>query len=485
MSGTFVGFLVIYAIVVVAAMAFWIWAIVDAVQFRDEVWDAARQNKVLWVVVAVIFGPVGAVAYLLVPRPRLQSASGQAVNPNGFAGIASGYVARLRGGDVGSLPALLGLIALVIVFSVLRPHTFTTAGNFANLIGQSAGVAVLAMGLVFVLLLGEIDLGAGYTAGTCAALVGLLLEAQHDWPLWAALVMGLLAGIVIGLVIGLLVAKLGIPSFVVTLASFLGLQGVLLKIVGDGKSIGFTNQFLFKLNNSNLPLWSGWVLAIGGLVIWAAISLWSDVRRRRHGLTAQPTLQWLLKFGGLTIVVMAAVLYLSKERSLRARFVSIKGVPISVLVLLALLIILSLVLAKTAWGRHVYAVGGNAEAARRAGINVGLVRISCFVVAAGIAAIAGVLLASRAGSVDGTTGGGTTLLYAVGAAVIGGTSLFGGKGRVVDALIGGFVVTVIDNGLTLLNQPESNVLMVTGLVLLVAASVDAITRRRASATGRG
>jgi D-xylose transport system permease protein len=399
-------------------------------------------------------------------------------------GIANAYITRIRGGDVGSLPAVLGLIVLIAVFSILRPNTFTTSSNVADLIGQAAGICVLAMGLVFVLLLGEIDLGAGYTAGVSAAVVAVLVGAKHNWPLAPAIIVGLLTGAVIGAAVGLIVAKLGIPSFVVTLATFLGLQGVLLKIVGEGKSLGFTTSYLFKLNNSFLPIWLGWVLAIAGVALWAVASLWGDLRRRRKGLGAQPLLQWGLKVLALAVIVFALVGYLSRERSRHPDVVSLKGVPISVLVMLGLLVVLSLMLSKTAWGRHVYAVGGNAEAARRAGISLSLIRTSCFVVSSTVAAIAGILIASRAGSVDGNTGGGTTLLFGVGAAVIGGTSLFGGKGRVADALIGGFVVTVISNGLTLLNQPQSNVLIVTGLVLLIAASVDAITRRRASATGR-
>jgi len=396
--------------------------------------------------------------------------------------IVAAYVARLRGGDVGSLPALLGLVALVIVFSALRPHTFTNAFNFANLIGQSAGVTVLAMGLVFVLLLGEIDLSAGYTGGTAAAVLGVVLT-RHGWPLVPSLVCCLLTGAVIGAVIGLLVARLGIPSFVVTLAAFLGLQGVLLTVIGEGGTIPFQNDFVNKLNNGSLPVWLGWVLGIIGIAAYAATTYLSDHRRRAKGLTVQPVLQWALKAATVAVVVLAVVGYLSIERSRHPAVNSLKGVPISLLVIVILLVVLMFALNKTAWGRHVYAVGGNAEAARRAGINVARIRLSCFMVSSTVAAIAGLLIASRTNSVNPTTGGSTTLLYAVGAAVIGGTSLFGGKGRIVDAVIGGTVVAVIDNGMALLNQPQGTVWMVTGLVLLVAASVDALSRRRASATG--
>jgi D-xylose transport system permease protein len=403
--------------------------------------------------------------------------------PSTLGGIASAYLTRLRGGDIGSLPAILGLIALVVVFTGLRPDTFPNAFNIGNLIGQSAGVTVLAMGLVFVLLLGEIDLGAGFTGGTSAGVLALVMT-RHGWPLIPGLIVGLLTGAVIGYGIGLLVARLGIPSFVVTLATFLGLQGVLLKMTGRGGTIPLQSDFIIKLNNGNLPVWLGWVLGVLIIVVYAGGSFVANQRRRAHGLTSKSLLQWALRAGTLTVIVLAVLVYLSKERGPHPQLKSIKGLPISLVIMIGLLLLLSFALSRTTWGRHVYAVGGNAEAARRAGINVARVKLSCFVVASTIAAIAGILLASRTNSVGPTTGGNTTLLYAVGAAVIGGTSLFGGKGRIIDALIGGTVVAVIDNGMGLLNKDQGTVWMVTGIVLLIAASVDALSRRRASSTGQ-
>jgi len=403
--------------------------------------------------------------------------------PNTIGGIFSAYVARLRGGDVGSLPAVLGLVVLFAVFSILRPDTFPTAYNIGNLLGQSAGIVVLAMGLIFVLLLGEIDLGAGFTGGVSAGAMGIVLS-RHGWPVFPSIIVGLLVGAVIGLFIGVLVSRLGIPSFVVTLATFLGLQGVLLKQTGAGGTIPLQNDFIIKLNNGNVAVWLGWVLAVVIVVAYVVGTFLSMSRRRSAGLTAESTLQWALKAGTVTVVVLAVTFYLSRERGPHPALKSIKGLPISLLIMVGLLLILSFALARTTWGRHVYAVGGNAEAARRAGINVPMIKLSCFVVASVLAAVAGILLASRTNSVSPTTGGGTTLLYAVGAAVIGGTSLFGGKGRIIDALIGGIVVKVIDNGMGLLDQDQGTVWMVTGVVLLLAASVDAISRRRASSSGR-
>lgn len=397
-------------------------------------------------------------------------------------GLVRDYVAKLRGGDVGSLPAILGLVALVIAFSILRPETFTKAFNFGNLIQQSAGVTIIAMGMVFVLLLGEIDLSAGYTAGTSAGVMCLLLT-EHGWPTPLAILACLATGAVIGTAIGLIVSQLGIPSFVVTLAAFLGLQGVMLTIIGEKGSID-SGEFIAKLNSENVPIWLGWVIAVALVALYAVSTFQANRRRRRHGLTSQPTLLWALKSGFLAVIVALVVFYLSLERSPNAHIKSIKGVPIALLILVGLTLVLGALLSRTKWGSHVYAVGGNAEAARRAGINVAMVQLTCFMLSSTVAAVGGIMLVSYSGGVNNVTGGTTVLLYAVGAAVIGGTSLFGGKGRVVDALIGGTVVAVIANGMGLLNQPDSRKYIVTGLVLLVAASVDAISRRRATATGR-
>ncbi len=398
-------------------------------------------------------------------------------------GLLREYLARIRGGDVGALPAVLGLVALVIVFTILRPETFTNAFNFANLINQASAIVVLAMGLVFVLLLGEIDLSAGFTGGTAASVMGIVLT--RNGVHWAPSILACLAtGAFIGLCIGLLVARLGIPSFVVTLAAFLGLQGLMLVLIGEGGTISFRDETILAIANENLPVWMGWVLAVGGLASFGAVTLRNSVSRRKAGLSGDPFLLWAFKIGGLSVILLAATAYLSSERSRNPQITSLKGVPNSVLVLVVLLVVLTFMLTRTAWGRHVYAVGGNAEAARRAGINVFLVKLSCFMLCSTLAAVAGILLASRDNSVSPSTGGSLTLLFAVGAAVIGGTSLFGGKGKVADAVIGGFVVAVIGNGMGLLNQPSGRVYMVTGGVLLLAASVDAISRRRAAASGR-
>lgn len=393
------------------------------------------------------------------------------------------YRSRLRGGDVGALPAVLGAFVLVIVFTAMSGTKFTGAFNFSNLILQGSAIAVFAMGLVFVLLLGEIDLSAGYTGGVAAAVVGKMMNDQGaNWVL--ALVVGLVCGAVIGLVNGLLVANLGVPSFVVTLAGFLAFQGILLLLTGTGGTIPYRDSHLLAIMNKNMPIWLGWAFALVTIVAFAVLGFSRRLQRSRAGLPTPTLLVWLLKSAAFAVVLILATAYLSRERSRNVFIASLKGVPIVVVIVAALLVVLTFLLTRTPWGRHVYAVGGNAEAARRAGINVARVKISCFMMCSTLAAVGGVLLASRTNSVNPQTGGSDTLLFAVGAAVIGGTSLFGGRGRVLDGILGAIVITVIVNGMTLQGQPQGRVYMITGLVLLLAASVDAISRRRAAASGR-
>ncbi|HEV7653395.1 MAG TPA: ABC transporter permease [Mycobacteriales bacterium] len=403
--------------------------------------------------------------------------------PREFGTAVNDYIARVRGGDVGSLPAVLGLVALAIVFSILRPHTFTNAFNIANLVNQASAVIVIAMGVIFVLLLGEIDLSAGWTAGVAAAYMGVA-ATRHGWPWWAAIIACLLTGAVVGTVIGLLVARLGVPSFVVTLAFFLGLQGVLLKTIGEGGTIPIRDSKLLAINNNTMPVWLGWTLYVVIIALYAAVSLRRAASRRAGGLLSEGVSVVIGKVVVLAVLLGLVTFYLSTERSRNPQVSSIKGVPEVVLLLVILLVGLNFVLSKTRFGRHVYAVGGNAEAARRAGINPKQIKLFCFIIGSTLASVGGILLASRDNSISPTTGGSDTLLYAVGAAVIGGTSLFGGKGKILDAILGGLVIATITNGMGLLNQPTSVVYVVTGLVLLIAASVDALSRRRAASTGR-
>ena len=391
------------------------------------------------------------------------------------------YFGRVRGGDLGSLPAVLGLVILCLIFGVAR-DTFFSALNFANLFSQGAPYIFIAMGLIFVLLLGEIDLSAGYASGVCGAIMAIMLTT-HGWDWYTAIPAAMITGIVIGFVLGFLVSKLGIPSFVVTLAAFLAFQGILLKLLGGGKNISISDTFTLKLANSNLSVALSWILAIIALVAYAAVQFNRIRSRAARGLVTDPIGIVLMRIGFLSVLVLVMVALLTQERSINPVLNSVKGVPFVAPIIVIFLVIWTFVLGRTTYGRHVYAVGGNTEAARRAGIPVDRIRISVFVIGSFMASIGGILAVSRANSVDPNTGGSNVLLYSVGAAVIGGTSLFGGKGKAINAVIGGAVITVIDNGMGLLGYTAGTKYMVTGLILLIAASVDALARRRAAATG--
>ncbi|HEY0499150.1 MAG TPA: ABC transporter permease [Kutzneria sp.] len=441
------------------------------------------------------------------------------------------YFDRVRGGDLGSLPALFGLVVLLIVFAVAS-DTFLSLNNIANLLAQSAGVIIIAMGLVFVLLLGEIDLSAGTASGVAAAVMALHLVKggnlqagmgdsvfyifiiacvlaiavaawQRIWfgvvpsaiallllllgvpanP-WLEMLLAICVGTVIGCLTGVLISKIGIPSFVVTLALFLAWGGVILKLIGNGGTLSISNDaVLFGVANNNLDTLGSWILFVIFAGGYAAVALVRHAGRVRRGLVAQPTSLMLLKVGAVVVLGAVATWLLTVNRSPNPERINISGVPYVVPIVLVLLVIGTFVLDRTKYGRHIYAVGGNAEAARRAGINVPKIRMSVFVIASTVSAVGAIVYSSKVGSVDPNAGGGNTLLFAVGAAVIGGTSLFGGKGRLSNAIIGGLVIAIVSNGLGLLGQPAAVVSIVTGVVLLLAASVDALSRRRAKATG--
>ena len=388
------------------------------------------------------------------------------------------YLARIKSGDMGALPGVLGLITLCIVFGIMS-DVFLTPGNFANLLTQAASVTVIAMGLVFVLLLGEIDLSAGYASGVCGAVLVILIT-NHGYAWWIALIVSIICGAILGYVIGSLVSRLGIPSFVVTLAAFLMFQGLLLLLAGEGGTIRIEDPTILAVQNNNLTPTLSWILFLAVSTFYVLVGLARINSRRKAGLKSELKKLWFIKTGSLLVLGAGAVYALNLERSNNPDLVSLKGTPYIVPVILVLLVGGTFVLSRTAYGRHIYAVGGNAEAARRSGINVKNIRTSAFVICSSFAAIAGMLFASRQNSISPTTGGSSTLLYAVGAAVIGGTSLFGGKGKMRDAVLGGLVVAVIDNGMGLLGYAAGVKFIVTGAVLLISAGVDAISRRGAS-----
>ncbi|MFN2561683.1 MAG: sugar ABC transporter permease [Jatrophihabitans sp.] len=420
----------------------------------------------------------------------------------GTSDYVRNYIQRVRGGDMGSLPGITGLIVLVIFFSVAQP-SFHTVFNFGNMFTEGTGTIFIAMGLVFVLLLGEIDLAAGYTAGVCAAVMVRLMNGKNA-PWGLSIGAALLTGIVIGFLIGWLRAKVRIPSFIVTLAFFLAFQGVMLYILNNGPGqhgdVKINDKVVLAFANSSMPIWAGWTL--GAVVIggFAAVKVSAAMSRRRQGLAGEPAGVMGAKILVLAAVSLTLIYLLGLNRALNTtptlqnvggKFVkvyppAVKGVPWVVPVLLVLFVLWTFLLGRTRYGRHLYAVGGNEEAARRAGIPVDRIRISVFVLSSFMAAVGGIMIGSNVSSVSEQNYGGNTLLLAVGAAVIGGTSLFGGKGRMIDAIIGGAVVEVIYNGTaTLVHGPNGSSVqfIVTGLALLLAAAVDALSRRRAGSAG--
>lgn len=393
---------------------------------------------------------------------------------------ANDWWSKVKAGQVGALPALLGLFVLCIVFGT-QSSVFLTPGNLANLLTQAAAVIVIAMGLVFVLLLGEIDLSAGYAAGVCGALLVIMIT-ERDYPWYLAFPISVLAGVLLGGVIGYLVAQLKIPSFVVTLATFLAFQGLLLLLVGEGGTIRIEDPVILAVENKNLSVSYSWIFFLLTAGAYLLSGLLKFRKRKKAGLVDNLFKLWVIKTIVLIAIGTLATWVLTVERSNNPDLVSLRGIPYVVPVILVLLVGATFVLSRTSFGLHIYAVGGNAEAARRAGINVKMVRITAFMICTGFAAVAGMIFVSRANSISPTTGGSSTLLYAVGAAVIGGTSLFGGKGKVSDAILGGLVVAVIDNGMALLGYPAGIKFMVTGAVLLISATIDAVSRRGASTT---
>jgi D-xylose transport system permease protein len=332
-----------------------------------------------------------------------------------------------------------------------------------------------------VLLLGEIDLSAGYAAGVCGGLLVIMIT-KMDYPWYLAFPISVLAGVLLGAVIGYLVAQLKIPSFVVTLATFLAFQGLLLLLVGEGGTIRIEDPVILAVENKNLSVSYSWIFFLLTAGAYLLSGLLKFRKRKKAGLVDNLFKLWVIKTFVLIAIGTLATWALTVERSNNPDLVSLRGIPYVVPVILVLLVGATFVLSRTSFGLHIYAVGGNAEAARRAGINVKMVRITAFMICTGFAAVAGMIFVSRANSVTPTTGGSSTLLYAVGAAVIGGTSLFGGKGKVSDAILGGLVVAVIDNGMALLGYPAGIKFMVTGAVLLISATIDAVSRRGASTT---
>jgi D-xylose transport system permease protein len=388
---------------------------------------------------------------------------------------AARWWAGVRGGELGSLPIFVGMVIIVIVFQAQNSN-FLTAGNLLNLVIQAAGIMTIAMGVVFVLLLGEIDLSVGYVSGVGGAIAALLTLPGGNWEFAGlpAVIVVLIIGLLIGALNGILFTKIGIPSFVVTLAGLLAWNGVVLVIIGDKGTVVIQSTLIVNMANGFISETAAWILVVVAVLGYAGALMAGRARRARSDLPVEPMSLTALRIGVLAVALAFAVWVVNQDR----------GVPYVALMLAGLFILWTFILGRTRFGRHVYAIGGNIEAARRAGIPVDRVRIACFAICSMMATLGGVVLASRLVSVDTGAGGGTILLYSIAAAVIGGCSLFGGRGTVKAAVLGAIVIASIDNGLGLLGLAAGTKFIITGLVLLAAVTVDALARRNLASSGR-
>jgi D-xylose transport system permease protein len=393
------------------------------------------------------------------------------------------WLRRVRNGESGALPVIIGLIAIGAYFQISQ-HAFLSAANIANLMGQAGWIIAIAMAQAFVLLLGEIDLSIGFNAAVGATVTFWMLAVKNPFPTWVAILAGLaICGAIAGIE-ALIVVWLRIPSFVVTLAGYLGLSGVLLFLfeqtgsVGLGGVIsdtGFKSGFINDIVFGNLSPTLGWIGLIVIVLLSTAFLITRDRRRRSHGLVAPPLSVTLLKIGVMAAIGVVLVLVLNVNRSRGA--LPLQGVPWVVPIVLGLLVITSVLLGRTKFGRYMYAIGGNAEAARRAGVNLSRIRVLAFMCGGVMAGVTGILYASNLGSISTGFEGGEYVLYSVAGAVIGGVSLFGGRGRMLGAVLGGFVVAVIYNGVDLLGLGAAAQYIWTAIVLLAAVTLDAVARR--------
>ena len=382
-------------------------------------------------------------------------------------------LARLKGGETGVLPVVAGLLLVSILFQSANSH-FLTVGNLVNLLVQASVFSLLAMGEVFALLLGEIDLSIGYVSAIGGVIMAELVKPTVGWPWWAAIAAGLIACALIGLLQGSLITRIGLPSFVVTLAGLLFWNGVLIRIVGETGSILIQDNVINGIASGNMTRLASWVVMLALVALFGVRTWRRDARRREAGLVAPPPTLTMTKIVAVLAGGVALVLLCNADRG---RIVPIYGVPWVVVLVLGVLLAWTFLLGRTKFGRYVYAIGGNAEGARRAGINLTRIRTIAFILCSFTAGIAGVVYASRLRSISTAVDGGTLVLYAVAAAVIGGTSLFGGRGKAVHGLLGGIVIAAIDNGMGLLGFQAAARMMVTAIVLLVAVTIDAVARR--------
>ncbi|RKN38353.1 sugar ABC transporter permease [Streptomyces hoynatensis] len=404
----------------------------------------------------------------LAPDPRLL------VREKGLAGYWEDFKRRVRGGELGSIPVVLGVIVIAIVFQA-QTGDFLTPRNLSNIMVYVAGPGIMAVGIVLVLLLGEIDLSVGSVAGLCAALWAVMSD-QHGVNDILAIVLAVAGGAVVGTIHGFFFARIGVPAFVVTLAGFLGWSGLQIWVMGDKGTINIPRDSLVKdmygyyFSDISAAYGLATVLTAGYL-----FALWRQERRRQQaGLTTRPLSEIVLR----AVLVAAAAFVAAYELNQH------RGLPLALVIFLAVLLLADFMLRRTTYGRQIYAVGGNAEAARRAGINVEFVRLTVFSMSSALAALGGLFTAAQAGGASKSLGSGNLLMNVIAAAVIGGTSLFGGRGWVWSALLGTLVIQSITTGLNLMGMSSEIQYMITGAVLLLAVVVDSVSRQTQRSAGR-
>jgi D-xylose transport system permease protein len=382
------------------------------------------------------------------------------------------FLRRFARGDLAEVRVILALAVIWIIFQV-QEDRFLTATNLTNLVLQITAVGLISVGVVLVLLLGEIDLSVGAVSGLAAGVMAVL-SVKHGWSPYLAIAAGILTGTGIGLIQGFLFDRFGIPSFVVTLAGLLAWQGLLLRVLGETGTVNITNSKITGLTGTFYSDTVGWIFAAIAIGAFVLVTLGGRRRRLKAGLKAPPMGALVTRIVIVSASIIAAVWILNSDR----------GVPLAALILVGFVIVFQYITTRTKFGRHIYAVGGNAEAARRAGISISKVRVVVFMLASSMAAIGGIMAASRLLAVNQSSGGSDLLLLAIAGPVIAGTSLFGGRGTVWSALLGALVIGSISNGMDLLALESSDKFMVTGGVLLAAVIVDALARQQRQAAGR-
>jgi D-xylose transport system permease protein len=405
--------------------------------------------------------------------PPQQSALLASQQQQSFGDYLSASIRRIRGGDLGSLPIILGFVVIAVIFQSQNAN-FLSPRNIVQLILQMAGIASIAYGVVFVLLLGEIDLSASYVSAVAGVSVALLLRPPYELPWFVALAIAFGAMLAIGALHGWIITFFQLPSFVVTLAGFLAWSGVVLGLIGGAGTVIIGDPVIRGISLSFFPREVGWAIGIGLIVLYAAGQFLSYRNRAAKGLANKPLGIIALETVILAVLTLGIVYVCNLDR----------GLPFVGIILLVALFVLTYIAQSTRLGRYIYAIGGNKEAARRAGIRVESIRIIVFMISSVMAGVGGIILASRLGSVATNAGGGDLLLNSIAAAVIGGTSLFGGRGKVSSAILGALIVASIDNGLGLIpGLPSSIKFIITGLVLLAAVIIDSLSRRSQQKAG--